>query len=138
MALPLPVGAAIVPCGRSSEDAPAAEKKPCTICHLVVGGNRIIEWGLKVMTFIAIAVIVAMAIFYIVSTGNEGMMQTAKGGITAALVGFAIMLAAWLIVNTTLRILAVKKDGSGIKGLTMSSTGFSFSCDTTSSAGSAR
>ena len=85
------------------------------------------------MTFIAIAVIVAMAIFYIVSTGNEGMMQTAKGGITAALVGFAIMLAAWLIVNTTLRIFTAT-----IPGLTVSSTGFSFTCDTTSSAGSAQ
>ncbi len=133
MALPLPAGAAIVPCGRSSNDAPAEEKKPCTICHLVVGGNRIIKWGLTVMTFIAIAVIVAMAIFYIVSTGNEGMMQTAKGGITAALVGFAIMLAAWLIVNTTLRIFTAT-----IPGLTVSSTGFSFTCDTTSSAGSAQ
>lgn len=130
--LPLPATAAIVPCGRSGADATADEKKPCTICHLVVGGNRIIEWGLKVMTFVAIAVIVAMAILYIVSTGNEGLMKTAKGGITAALAGFAIMLGAWLIVNTTLRILTAK-----VPGLAVSSGGFSFSCDTTSLAGTA-
>jgi Transglycosylase SLT domain len=129
---PLPANAVIVPCGRTGADATAEEKKPCTICHLVVGGNRIIEWGLKVMTFVGLAVIVAMAIFYIVSTGNEGMMKTAKGGITAALAGFAIMLAAWLIVNTTLRILTAT-----IPGLVVSSGGFSFTCDTTSLASSA-
>lgn len=143
-ALPLSVSAAIVPCGRSGADATADEKKPCTICHLVVGGNRIIEWGLKVMTFVGLAVIVAMAILYIVSTGNEGMMKTAKGGITAALAGFAIMLAAWLIVNVTLNILAVKdthpeqdtKENNPLFGLRKNGA-FSFTCDTTSLAGTA-
>lgn len=129
---PLPVSAAIVPCGRSGDDATAEEKKPCTLCHLVIGGNKIINWGLKVMTYVALAVIVAMAILYIVSTGNEGLMKTAKGGLVAALAGFAIMLAAWLIVNTTLRVLTAK-----VPGLVASKTGFGFTCDTTSLAGTA-
>lgn len=88
------------------------------------------------MTFVAIAVIVAMGIFYIVSTGDEGMMQTAKGGIKAALIGFAVMLAAWLIVNTVLNILAVKDTDpkDPLFGLRKSGA-FTFSCDTTSSAG---
>ncbi|MFZ2299668.1 MAG: pilin [Candidatus Moraniibacteriota bacterium] len=126
--VPLSAEAALVPCGRSS--GTAEEQKPCTVCHLVVGGNGIINWGLKIMTFVAIAVIVAMGIFYIVSTGDEGMMQTAKGGIKAALIGFAVMLAAWLIVNTTLKILTAKVPGLGI-----TSSGFTFSCDTSSSTG---
>lgn len=90
------------------------------------------DWGLKVMTFVALAVIVAMAIFYIVSAGNEGMMTTAKSGIKAAFVGFAVMLSAWLIISTTLRIFSAT-----IPGLGITSSGFSFSCDTTSSAGTA-
>lgn len=128
---PLSVKAALIPCARSGADATAAEQKPCTVCHIVIGGKGIIDYGLKIMTYAAIAVIVAMAIFYIVSTGDEGMMQTAKGGIKAALIGFAVMLAAWLIVNTTLKILSAKVSGLGI-----TSSGFSFSCDTSSSAGS--
>ncbi len=128
---PLSAQAALIPCGRSGADATADEQKPCTICHLVIGGKGIIDWGLKVMTFAAIAVIVAMGILYIVSTGDEGMMQTAKGGLKAALIGFAVMLAAWLIVNTTLRILTAKVPGLGI-----TASGFTFSCDTSSSAGS--
>lgn len=138
-ALPFSVGAAgLIPCGRSGADATAAERAPCTICHIIVGGKGIIDWGLRVMTFAAIAVIVAMAIFYIVSTGNEGMMTTAKGGIKAALVGFAVMLSAWLIINMVLSIMAVDESpGKPLSGLRQNGT-FSFTCDTSSSAGSAQ
>lgn len=133
-ALPTPTFAvSLIPCGRSGADATTAERAPCTICHVITGGQRIMDWGLRIMTFAAIAIIVAMAIFYIVSTGNEGMMSTAKSGITAALVGFAVMLGAWLIVNTTLRIFSATVPGLGIV-----SNGFSFTCDTSSSAGTAR
>lgn len=133
--LPLPVTAAgLVPCGRSADDGATSgidESKPCTVCHLVIGGKGVIDYGLQIMTYVAIAVIVAMAIFYIVSTGDEGMMQTAKSGIKAALIGFAVMLGAWLIVNTTLRILS-----ASIPGLVIAPSGFTFSCDSSSSAGS--
>ncbi|HLC95496.1 MAG TPA: hypothetical protein VJH89_03325, partial [Patescibacteria group bacterium] len=77
---PLSVASAgIVPCGTR------ANPSPCTLCHIVVGGQKLIDWGLDVMTYIAIAVIVAMAVLYIVSTGNEALMSTAKSGIKAAL-----------------------------------------------------
>lgn len=124
--LPLSAQAALVPCGTS------ANPEPCTVCHIAVMGNNIITYALRIMTYVGIAVIVAMGILYIVSTGDEGMMKTAKGGIVAALVGFAILLGAWLMVNTTLRILSVES----IEGLTISSRGFGFTCDTASSVNS--
>lgn len=130
VSLPLPSDAALVPCGRSS--GTAAEMAPCTVCHLVLGGKGVIDWGLRVMTYIAIAVIVAMGIMYIVSAGDEGMMKTAKGGIVASLVGFAVMLGAWLIVNTVITILAVDESaGKPLSGL-RSSGAFTFTCDTAS------
>ncbi|MFZ2984739.1 MAG: hypothetical protein WA054_02985, partial [Candidatus Moraniibacteriota bacterium] len=71
--LPLSADAGLVPCGRTS--GTASEMAPCTLCHIIIGGKGVIDWGLKIMTVTAIAVIVAMAIFYIVSTGDEGMMS---------------------------------------------------------------
>lgn len=132
LVVPTPANAALVPCGRSADDPATTamdESKPCTACHLVLGGKGIIDWGLKVMTFIAIAVIVAMGILYIVSVGDKGLMETAKDGIKASLIGFAVMLGAWLIINTTLRIFSAT-----IPGLTITSAGFTFICDTASSA----
>jgi len=132
--VPSPLSAAgLIPCGRTI--GTADEQAPCTLCHIVVGGQRVISWGMSIMTVIAIVVIVAMGIFYIVSAGDEQMMSTAKGGIKAALIGFAVMLSAWLIVMTVLRVMSVKQDGGTheyiIPNLTISPTGFSFQCDTT-------
>ncbi|MFZ3031696.1 MAG: hypothetical protein WA082_01550 [Candidatus Moraniibacteriota bacterium] len=120
--------AGLVPCGLN-EGTPA-EKAPCTVCHIIIGGNGVIAWGLKIMATIAIVVIFAMGVLYIVSAGDQGLMQKAKGGIWAALIGFAIMLSAWLIVNIVLAVL-VDKSKEPFLGLVQNGT-FNFSCDTSS------
>ncbi len=121
---PLSVEAALVNC------ATAAHPEPCTICHMIQGGVGLMDWGLAIMTAIGITVIVGMAILYIVSAGDDGLMQTAKGGIKAAFIGFAVMLSAWLIVHTTLRIFGA----TAITGYSAGSSAFSFICNTESSA----
>ncbi|MBP7060815.1 MAG: hypothetical protein KBA91_02440 [Candidatus Moranbacteria bacterium] len=129
--LPQPVEAdGIVPCGRNS--GTAEEMAPCTLCHVVVGAGRLMQWGMNIMTVIAITVIVAMGILYIVSAGNQGMMQTAKGGMLAALIGFVIMLSAWLIVNIVFTTLA--DTSNFIPGFTSTPGVFNFTCDTSSNA----
>jgi hypothetical protein len=124
MAAPLSAEAALVNCGTRTNPS------PCTICHLVQGGVGLMDWGLTIMTAIGVTVIVAMAILYIVSAGDEGLMQTAKGGIKAAIIGFAVMLSAWLIVHTTLRIFGA----NNLTGYQQGSNAFSFRCNTSSSA----
>lgn len=112
--------AGLVPCGTGNTP-------PCTLCHLIVGVNDVIKWGMNVMTFFAVAIITAMGIVYIVSAGNSGMMSTAKNGIKSTLIGFAIMLGAWVIINAIMTTLAnnavVSKGGDWS----------TFTCDTTSS-----
>lgn len=124
----------LVPCGRNIDDSNTTEVEtaPCTICHIVVGGNRLITWGRNIMSIIAITVIVAMGILYIVSAGNEGLMKTAKSGMLAALVGFAVMLTAWLIVNVVLTVLVdTGNPDKPFLGL-MQDGRFYFYCDTSS------
>lgn len=86
------------------------------------------------MTVIAITVMFAMAVLYVVSAGNPGMMQTAKGGILAAMIGFGIMLSAWLIVNTVLTILVSNADATKPLGGLVNNGTFSFVCDQSSNA----
>ena len=128
LSTPLSAEAALVNCGTR------ANPTPCTICHLVQGGVSLMDWGLTIMSAIGIVVIVAMAIMYIVSAGDEGLMGSAKSGIKAALIGFAVMLSAWLIVHTTLRIFGA----NSLTGYQQGSNVFSFTCSTASSAGSAQ
>lgn len=130
----LPVGipeasaaADIVPCGDAGQG-------PCTLCHLVVGGKRLLDWGFAIMTFVAMAVLVAMGILYIVSAGDEHLISTAKNGIKAALFGFAIMLAAWLIVNVLMWLFVrgqLGQDGSVMPNIGVGSSWWQFQCSTT-------
>ena len=80
------------------------------------------------MTVIALTVILAMGVLYIVSAGNQGLMQRAKGGLLAALIGFAIMLSAWLIVNIVLTVLVDTSKGAFVE-LTSAPGVFTFTCD---------
>lgn len=100
--IPSPVQAlSIIPCGRNEDDAstPGNEKDKCTLCHIVVGVNNIIIIVRNLMSAFAVVVVVAMSIVYITSGGDTGQMELAKKGITAALIGFAIVLLAWFAVN---------------------------------------
>lgn len=116
-------GSGLVPCGTGNTS-------PCTLCHLVNGVKNVIDWGMNVMTFFAIAVVVAMGIVYIVSAGNPSMMTTAKNGIKSTLIGFALMLGAWIIVNTFMTTLANN-------GVGHAENWYSFTCDTASTASQA-
>lgn len=128
-----PAEAGIIPCGLTTDDNNQAgdQRARCTLCHLVVGINSIIVFLRNIMSAVAIAVIVAMAFIYITSAGDEGRMRFAKGGMVAALIGFCIILLAWVIVNFVLTMPIFSGSGSG-----MIRTGWdSFQCNTTSVSG---
>ncbi len=123
----------LIPCGRNIDNKNTTdidETKPCTLCHIVLGGQGLVAWGLKIMAIIAITVIFAMGVLYILSAGNSGMMQTAKGGMIASLIGFAVMLSAYLIVNVILTILVdTASPDKPFLNLTATQGYFNFACD---------
>jgi hypothetical protein len=131
----VPAEAGVIPCGLTTDDASQTgdQTVKCTLCHLVVGINSIVVFLRNVMSAVAIAVIVAMAFIYITSAGDEGRMRFAKGGIAAALIGFALILLAWVIVNFILSI--QDSSGTSIFNRTLVRVGWdSFQCSTTSQA----
>ena len=84
------------------------------------------------MTYIAFAVLVAMGILYIISTGKPQLTGMAKGGIWAALVGFAIVLLGWVAINVLLFVLADGALGTDTASFSVKTNGkwFEYSCDT--------
>jgi hypothetical protein len=114
--------AGIVPCGGATD--------PCTLCHLIIGIKNLIEWGKNILIVVTIVAIFISGIIYIVSTGSEKMITKAKELFTASLIGFAVTLGAWLIVNVTILWVANANPQLNI-GVTSWNT---FSCNTESSA----
>ncbi len=127
--------AGLVVCALNANDPVTQfdETKPCTACHILYMAKIIIDWIMTVMTVIGIAVIFAMGILYIVSAGSEKMISTAKAGIKAALIGITVIICAWLIVNTIIRI----SGSSGYFQGYFPNGAFEFTCNANSNAGTA-
>lgn len=120
----------IVPCGRY--DGANGETDICTLCHLILGIQRIVQYGLYIVIAFAFAGIFIAGVMYVISSGDEGMITQAKGFLSATLIGFSVVLGAWIIVNTTLWIIGSDKYDSGL-GI-QSETWWKFSCSGVSSA----
>ena len=87
----------LVPCGHGDTAATA-----CTLCHFIVGFHNLIDFGLKLLVTITVVGIFISGVIYIISSGNETLLGKAKTFLSASLAGFAIVLAAWLIVNVVM------------------------------------
>lgn len=122
--VPISASAGLVPCG--TNEHPEA----CTLCHILIGGQGIITWGMGIMVTIGIALIMISGIVYIVSVGDSGRMSTAKDMIGKVLGGLALILCGWLIVNTIISVLASDTMGIGIQ----KENWYTFRCDATSTA----
>lgn len=133
---PLPADAGLVVCGLNQDDSATAmnEAATCTMCHVIYMAANLVKWMMQMMTVIAIAIIFAMGVWYIVSVGNPSTISKAKSGIWAALIGFALILSAWLIVNLVLSLLA----NSGMLSSFQQTGAFTFSCNADSTAGTAK
>ena len=109
----------IVPCGHSV---------PCTLCHLIVGINNLITWGRNILLVLATLGIVVAGIMYIMA-GTVTSAEKAKGALYNALIGFAIIWAAWLIVNTVMVLMSTKENLGIYK-----ENWWTFTCNTVSTA----
>lgn len=119
--------AGLVPCGLGASD-------PCTLCHLIVGIKGLIDWGMKIIVTLSLTGITIAGIMYIISSGDTELTKRAKTFITSIVIGFALMLGAWLIINTVLFLFSAKKGADDTYSLGLESKNwYTFSCSTTSS-----
>jgi hypothetical protein len=106
----------LIPCG--------GPNNPCTICYMVLMIQNLINFGFKIFVYIGILMIVIAGITYIVSAGSPKMMETAKAFLKNALIGFGVMLGAWIIVNTIMLVLGAKTN----LGITEAGNWYTFKC----------
>jgi hypothetical protein len=99
---PLPSGAVggIVPC----------DGIHCQTCDLVQLGQNLITWFIKTMAAVIALVFAWGGMKMVMSGGNTEGVSEAKGMMTNAVIGFIILLASWLIVDTILK--AVTDEGT--------------------------
>ncbi len=83
----------------------------CSACNVVSMANGLITWLIGIL-FVIFALLLAIAgVKLVTSGGNHHALDEAKSSFINAIVGFMIILAAWLIVDTIMRAL-VGTDGN--------------------------
>ena len=98
----IPVDAAgLIPCGGNGQP-------PCQACHFVQLGQNILTWFIKTMAAVIALVFAWGGLKMVMSGGSTEGVSEAKGMMTNAVIGFIILLASWLIINTVLHVVISK------------------------------
>ncbi len=83
----------------------------CSVCDAVIVASNIVNnLAVPFGIIIAVVFIVYGAIRMMVSFGSESNFAAARGIITSALIGLAIILCGWIIVNTVFHLLTGRID----------------------------
>lgn len=91
----------LVPCGGKNENG--TEQPECNFGYLITMANTVIHFVLFDLAMPVAALLFAYAGWLYLSSGaNPGNRTKAKAIFIDVLIGFAIALAAWLIINTIL------------------------------------
>jgi len=101
----VPGSAGLIPCGKSINDPntdPRNECAMCTPCSLILMGQLIIEFLVKMSAILALIAITFAGLIYIFAAGSSGAIEKAKSMMKYALLGFVLVFIAWAIVDSIL------------------------------------
>jgi hypothetical protein len=98
----------LVPCGGYKADG--TREAPCNLCDVFSIIALATNWLLSAAGIYAVFQIVNAGFWLVISMGNEENITKWKNAITSAVVGFVLVMIAFIIVNTVVNYLLL--DGS--------------------------
>lgn len=108
IAAAFPAAAGLVaPCTGTT---PGVQGTICTLCDLFKTGQNIFEFAINIAAALMGIGVVYGGILIMIAGGNEELHRRGIDAIRRAAIGFVIVFAAWVIVNTIINVLA---GGSG-------------------------
>ncbi len=101
---PVCTSGGLIPCGRSCDDPTTdwKENNPCTPCSLILMGQLIIEFLVKISAVLALIAITFSGLLYMFAAGSSGAIEKAKSMMKYTLLGFALVFIAWAVVDSIL------------------------------------
>lgn len=90
-----------VPCGRMVDDpdTPWNDADTCGFCHGIMLLNQGMNFLLEIASMIAVLALIIAGFLFITSAGDPERKNNAKTAFKWTLIGFLILLLAWLIVD---------------------------------------
>lgn len=90
--------AGLVPCGGEGES-------PCKIEDAFIGVARVTNWLLRMAGLYAVYVLVSAGFWLVASQGDEEKITTHKKQATNAVLGFVMVIMAYMFVNTATNLI---------------------------------
>ncbi|MFN7088338.1 MAG: hypothetical protein ACK4NX_00720 [Candidatus Paceibacteria bacterium] len=79
----------------------------CTPCDLFATGQRILNFMVFILALPATVIFMMVGgLMMIIAGGNEAMLSRGRSTFQAAVVGFIIVLVAWVVIDTIIAFLA--------------------------------
>ncbi|MBP6979854.1 hypothetical protein KBB41_02310, partial [Candidatus Curtissbacteria bacterium] len=78
----------------------------CGFCDMIIVGVNVIDIMMEAAALIVLVMLIWGAFLMMTSAGSQGKYDEGKKKITSAVIGLAITLAAWAIVNTAFMAIA--------------------------------
>jgi len=95
----------LVPCGDSSDQiVNGVDNKVCQICHVEVLARDTLKLVIYVAVFMATLMIAYAGFKMVTAQGDSSAITEAKAMLLKVIIGLFIVLAAWLIVDTLMRV----------------------------------
>ncbi len=86
----------------------------CNFCTFIAMVDKVIKFIFTLMVLGSVLMMVYAGFQLVVSQGNEHAMGEAKGMISNVIIGFVIVMSAWLIVDTMMKALLRTDAGFGM------------------------
>lgn len=94
----------IFPAGVNAAPLVPCDGINCQSCDIVKLGSNLFTWLVRIMATLC-AIVIAIAGFKMVTAGGDsGAISEAREMITNVVIGFIILLSAWLIVDTIMKM----------------------------------
>lgn len=92
------LAAGLVPCGGVGQEA-------CQTCHVVMLIDGVVDWLIAILSIIAAIIFVYAGARMVVSMGDVSAKETAKRLVSNVIIGYTIVLACWLLIDTGVKAL---------------------------------
>jgi len=82
----------------------------CNFCDFVDTVNNIVTFLFKLLSIFAILGLVYAGFTLVTSAGNPSALEKAKGIFSNVVIGFIIIISAWLVVDTIMKMLVDQEE----------------------------
>ena len=92
----------LVPCGR---DADTGLNTVCQTCHVLQLVNGVTAWLVGILALVSAIMFIIAGFRMVTANGNPSALKDAKNMILNVAIGFAIVIAAWLLIDLFMKSL---------------------------------